>query len=71
MANAHFMTARSGGTPSLTVRDDRGTPMTELELPRSITDPAQAEDELRAAGWARSADWTEADDGWVAPVVSG
>jgi|GEM_PF-6741631 len=68
--NAHFRTAGSGGVPVLTVRDDRGVPMRELELPHGVTNTAQADDELRAAGFVRSADWTETDDGWVAPVKS-
>lgn len=69
--NAHFITARGGKAPMLTVRDDRGSPIKELELPESITKPEEADEELRAAGWTRSGsvEWTEASDGWVAPVV--
>lgn len=69
--NAHFITASGRANPRLVVRDDRGAAVTELELPQSITVPEQAEDELRAAGWTRSDSvaWTEADDGWVAPVM--
>lgn len=69
--NAHFVTAQSGSGPKVIVRDDRGVPVTELDLPSSVTEPAQADDELRAAGWTRrdSTDWSEASDGWVVPVV--
>jgi hypothetical protein len=70
MANtAHFISAKSGQTPIITVRDDRGSPITEIELPNSISNPGESEETLRNAGWTRSADWTAADDGWVAPVV--
>lgn len=69
--NAHFIVARQGGAPHLIVRDDRGTPVTVLELPDETTEPAQAEQHLRDAGWDRSsdADWAESDDGWVVPVL--
>lgn len=69
--NAHFVTSNSGASAKVIVRDDRGIPVTELDLPSSVTEPAQADEELRAAGWARrpSAEWTEADDGWVVPVT--
>ncbi|GAA2350282.1 hypothetical protein GCM10009854_30090 [Saccharopolyspora halophila] len=66
---AHFISAKSGRTPVVTVRDDRGSPITEIELPESISSPGEAENTLRDAGWTRSADWSAADDGWVAPVV--
>ena len=68
--NAHFVTV-SAGSPWLVIRNDRGAPVTELELPTSVTEPAQADEHLRAAGWTRSAsaEWTKADDGWVVPVV--
>jgi len=66
---AHFRTSRSDGGPSITVRDDRGNPGRVLDLPETITELAQADGELRAAGFVRSADWTETDDGWTAPVV--
>jgi hypothetical protein len=70
MANsAHFISAGTGRPPVITVRDDRGAPITELELPDTVFEPGQADDELRAAGWSRSADWATADDGWIAPVV--
>ncbi len=67
--NAHFITAGTRRAPMITVRDDRGAPITELELPAAISEPGEADSELRAAGWSRSADWTTANDGWVAPVV--
>lgn len=68
--NAHFITANAGGGPVIIVRDDRGTPVTKLELPAEFSKPEQADDELSAAGWTRKADWSAADDGWVVPVVS-
>lgn len=67
--SAHFISAGTGRGPVITVRDDRGAPITELELPASVSEPGQADTELRAAGWSRSADWAAADDGWIAPVV--
>jgi hypothetical protein len=65
--SAHFITA---GARRIVVRDDRGTAVTEVDLPASVTSPAHADEELHAAGWRRSGDtaWTEADDGWVVPV---
>ncbi|MFR9731771.1 hypothetical protein ACL03H_21285 [Saccharopolyspora sp. MS10] len=66
--NAHFI-ANTGSEPVIIVRDDRGTPVTKLELPVGETRPEQADAELGAAGWNREADWSTADDGWVAPVV--
>lgn len=66
--NAHLVIA-SGGNPVVVIRDDRGAPVTELELPSEVSEPTEADDQLRAAGWSRSADWTTADDGWIAPVV--
>ncbi|GAA0514475.1 hypothetical protein A8924_3674 [Saccharopolyspora erythraea NRRL 2338] len=68
--NAHFMPARRGTEPMVSVRDDRGAEVTELALPETVTTPDQAEEELRAAGWARSAQWSTTDDGWTAPVVA-
>lgn len=69
--NAHFITAKGDAKPRVVVRDDRGAAITELELPESVTKPDEVDEELRAAGWSRSSSvqWTEADDGWVAPVV--
>ncbi|SDO95388.1 hypothetical protein SAMN04487905_101232 [Actinopolyspora xinjiangensis] len=70
MANtAHFITTGDNGNPMVTVRDDRGAEVTELELPPTASEPQRVDDELLAAGWSRSADWTTASDGWVAPVV--
>lgn len=70
MANtAHYISASATKAPVITVRDDRGAEIVELELPSSISDPGEAEGELREAGWTRSAEWTTTDDGWVAPVV--
>jgi len=66
---AHFRSSSAGSGPRITVRDDRGNPGRVLDLPETITEPAQADDELAAAGFIRSADWTETDDGWAAPVV--
>ena len=65
--NAHFKT--SGTTPFVIVRDDRGSPITNRELPAGQHRPEHADEQLRAAGWTRSADWTTADDGYLAPVV--
>lgn len=67
--NAHFITANAGGAPVVIVRDDRGTPVTKLELPAEKSKPEHADEELSAAGWSRQADWSAADDGWVVPVV--
>lgn len=70
MANtAHYIVGSTTQAPVITVRDDRGAEIIELELPHSTTEPGQAEDELREAGWTPSAAWTTSDDGWVAPVV--
>ncbi|MBA8825919.1 hypothetical protein FHX42_003285 [Saccharopolyspora lacisalsi] len=70
MANtAHYIAASAEHAPVITVRDDRGAEIVELQLPHSTTEPGQAEEELRAAGWTRSAEWTTANDGWVAPVM--
>lgn len=66
---AHFRASRSGNGPTITVRDDRGNPGRVLDLPESMTEPSQADAELQAAGFTRSAGWTETDDGWAAPVV--
>lgn len=66
---AHFRTTSAGSGPAITVQDDRGIPIRELDLPQTVNEPGQADDELRVAGYRRSADWTEADDGWIAPVV--
>lgn len=69
MANtAHYIQGGTDETDMLTVRDDRGAEVIELELPSSISEPSQAEEELRDAGWTPSAAWTSTDDGWVAPV---
>ncbi|PRW64189.1 hypothetical protein [Actinopolyspora mortivallis] len=67
---AHFRLGDTAANPSVIVRDDRGAEVVELELPATIGEPVEADEELRAAGWNRSADWTTTDDGWVAPVVS-
>lgn len=66
--NAHFISDRSAA-PTVIVRDDRGVPVTQLDLPDSTTSPGQAEAAMLGAGWIRSADWTQSDDGWLAPVV--
>jgi hypothetical protein len=66
--NAHFINA-SQGSPTIVVRDDRGASVVELELPATMRDTAPVDDELRAAGWTRTAEWSTADDGWIAPVV--
>lgn len=65
--NAHFN--NTGATPVVIVRDDRGSPVIELELSDGQPGPEQADERLRTAGWTRSADWTAASDGYVAPVV--
>ncbi|GAB2752970.1 hypothetical protein GCM10027174_30320 [Salinifilum aidingensis] len=69
--NAHFVTSGPGAYARVIIRDDRGAPVTELDLPEEVTEPTQADAELRAAGWTRRSDteWTQADDGWVVPVV--
>lgn len=66
---AHIQNASPGAQQVIIVRDDRGATITELILPTDA-DSSAADDELRAAGWARSADWSTADDGWLAPVVA-
>lgn len=68
--NAHLVTSGDRDSPTLVVRDDRGSPIVEIDLPDSVSEPSQADDELRAAGWTRSGNvpWTEANDGWVVPV---
>ncbi len=68
-SNAHFINSAIG-QPTLVVRDDRGAPIVELELQNTVAETGQADEELRTAGWVRSAEWTTADDGWVAPVVA-
>jgi hypothetical protein len=70
--NAHFVTSGAPRAPKVTVRDDRGVPVTEIPLPDNATEPAQADEQLNDAGWFRREDatWTESTDGWVAPVVS-
>lgn len=65
--NVHFIHAANGRS-TLIVRDDRGSPVKTLELPSDAAED-QADAELQAVGWTRSADWTTADDGWAAPVV--
>ncbi|QGK69590.1 hypothetical protein GIY23_08730 [Allosaccharopolyspora coralli] len=65
---AHIQNASAGAQPVIVVRDDRGATITELVLPAGA-DSSSADDELRAAGWSRSAAWSTADDGWLAPVV--
>ncbi len=67
--NAHFVNTGQG-TPTIVVRDDRGASIVELDLQNHVAETGQADDELKQAGWVRSADWTTADDGWVAPVVA-
>lgn len=70
MANtAHFISAKAGRAAVITVRDDRGSPITEIELPESPSSPGETDETLRNAGWTRSSDWSTADDGWVVPVV--
>lgn len=68
MANNAHLINTSPGNPTIEVRDDRGAPVVELELPEQNS-PEEIDEELRAAGWSRSAGWTTASDGWVAPVV--
>jgi hypothetical protein len=65
--NAHFINAPQ--EPTIVIRDDRGASVVELELPVNVREPASVDDELRAAGWTRTAEWTTTDDGWIAPVV--
>lgn len=69
--DVHFIAASSGQPPLMNVRDDRGIPVTELELPPSMSGPQEVDDELRKAGWLRTADWTTSDDGWIAQVEPG
>lgn len=68
MANNAHLINTTRGNPTIEVRDDRGAPIIEVELPEQNS-PEQIDEELRAAGWSRSADWATASDGWVAPVV--
>jgi hypothetical protein len=53
------------------VQDDRGIPATTLALPAEPTAPQDTDGELAAAGWTRTADWTETAEGWQAPVLAG
>ncbi|MBB3663202.1 MULTISPECIES: hypothetical protein [Prauserella salsuginis group] len=66
---AHYRAADTDSAPAITVRDDRGIPVTELELQHDVDGPNDIDGELLAAGFNRSADWSKVDDGWVAPVV--
>lgn len=66
---AHFTTPEDERIATLVVYDERGTPIVERELPSSVTEPEEVEDDLKAAGCVRTADWTDTDDGWTAPVV--
>lgn len=72
---AHYRTVDADKLPMITVRDDRGIPLRELELQQAvdkhsdIDKQSDIDGELLAAGFSRSADWTQVDDGWVAPVV--
>ena len=59
---------RNSESTSITIRDDRGTPTTELTLPARLDAPDQADEPLRDAGWAVTAGWTATDSGWAAPV---
>ena len=43
--------------------------LTELAVPGATAVTERADEELRDAGWTRSADWDTADEAWVAPVV--
>lgn len=66
---AHFTPARGHDTATVSIRDDRGIPAIDLELPGDIAQPQQAGDALRTNGWKPTADWTSASDGWTVPVV--
>ncbi|GAA1200747.1 hypothetical protein [Prauserella alba] len=66
---AHYRAADTDHASAITVRDDRGVPVTELELPQGGDNQHDIDGELLAAGFSRSADWAKVDDGWVAPVV--
>lgn len=66
---AHYRTVDADKLPMITVRDDRGIPLRELELQQAVDKHSDIDGELLAAGFSRSADWTQVDDGWVAPVV--
>lgn len=66
--NAHLIHATDGRS-TVVVRDDRGMPVTELAVAGGAAVTEQADEELLSAGWTRSADWSTADDGWLAPVV--
>jgi hypothetical protein len=52
------------------IQDDRGIPATTLVLPAQPATPQDTDGELTAAGWRRTADWTETDEGWQAPVLA-
>lgn len=70
MANsAHFVTSAADRTPLITVRDDRGATVTELEVPTEVSELVQVDNRLRSIGWTRNAEWTTTDEGWTAPVV--
>ncbi|WP_249124961.1 hypothetical protein [Saccharopolyspora erythraea] len=69
MANtAHFVNSAGRLFPQIVVRDDRGRTVAEFEVPPSVTHPAEAEAELRAAGWKRDGEWGTTANGWEAPV---
>jgi hypothetical protein len=52
------------------IQDDRGIPATTLALPAEPAEPQDTDGELTAAGWSRTADWTETAEGWQAPVLA-
>lgn len=54
----------------LQVLDDRGIPAVAMDLPESAAGPQDADAHLAGAGWSRTADWSETDEGWQAPVLS-
>lgn len=61
---------QDGSPPVITIRDDRGTPKIQLELEPAENSPGQAllDARLQASGWRRTAEWTQTDRGWHAPV---
>lgn len=69
--HAHVVPANEQEPAVITVRDDRGTPTAHITISRAEADDTDAfETRLREAGWRRSAEWTETDQGWHAPVTA-
>lgn len=59
----------AGTTSTVTVVDDRGVPAHTQDLPAGSTG-GQVDAALRAAGFTRTADWTETANEWQVPVLA-